>query len=162
MWTATIYPFANFNGWTVELWKWISNINVHFLIRENAFWRTTLNNQQLVTPYGGIDLDQHWLRGWIVAWRLVTRTNVGLSSNVFCMCSEMTIFKLLHLTGATELTFKTCCNEFFTLRTRYLSSKLGCYPKIWNIAYDIKLLIALGYHGSEYPATFTLHYLQLA
>ena len=36
----------------------------------------------LVTPYGDIDLGQHWFRYWLVAWwhRTVTWTNVALSS----------------------------------------------------------------------------------
>ena len=34
--------------------------------------------------YGGIDLGQHWLRQWLVAWwhQAITWTNVDLSSNV--------------------------------------------------------------------------------
>ena len=36
----------------------------------------------LVTPYGEIDLGQHWLRQWLVAWQhqAITWTNVDLSS----------------------------------------------------------------------------------
>ena len=35
----------------------------------------------IVTPYGDIDLGQHWLRQWIVAWRnqAITWTNADLS-----------------------------------------------------------------------------------
>ena len=35
-----------------------------------------------VTPYGYIDLSQHWFREWLVAWRhqAITWTNVYLSS----------------------------------------------------------------------------------
>ena len=40
----------------------------------------------LVMPYGVRDLDQHWFRYWLVAWRhqAITWTNVGLSSVRFC------------------------------------------------------------------------------
>ena len=40
----------------------------------------------LVTSFGYIDLDQHWLRQWIVAWRhqAITRTNGVLPQKVFC------------------------------------------------------------------------------
>ena len=43
---------------------------------------TMLTHCGLVTPYGGIDLGQHWLRKWLVAWRhqAITWTNVDLSS----------------------------------------------------------------------------------
>ena len=42
----------------------------------------TLTHWGLVTPYGGRDLVQHWLRQWLVAWRhqAITWTNVDLSS----------------------------------------------------------------------------------
>ena len=37
-------------------------------------------------PYGDIDLDQHWLRYWLVAWRhqAIILTNIDLSSVRFC------------------------------------------------------------------------------
>ena len=36
----------------------------------------------LLTPYGDIDLGQHWIRYWFVAWRhqAITWTNVDFSS----------------------------------------------------------------------------------
>ena len=41
-----------------------------------------LTHCDLVMPYGDIDLGQHWLREWLVAWRhqAIIWTNVGLSS----------------------------------------------------------------------------------
>ena len=65
--------------------------------------------------YGDIDLCQHWLTYWFVAWRYhaITWTNVDVSSKVFCgihlreisheipmepirnMCSNITLWKLL-------------------------------------------------------------------
>ena len=40
-----------------------------------------LTHWGLVTPYGVEDLDQHWFRQWLVAWRhqAITWTNVDLS-----------------------------------------------------------------------------------
>ena len=40
----------------------------------------------IITPYGGIDLGQHWLRWWLVAWQhqAITLTSVDYSSKVFC------------------------------------------------------------------------------
>ena len=40
------------------------------------------NSLWIVTPYGDIDLGQHWLRQWLVAWRhqAINWTNVDLSS----------------------------------------------------------------------------------
>ena len=42
-----------------------------------------LTHWGLVTPYGDVDLGQHWLRQWLVAWRhqAITWTNVDLSSD---------------------------------------------------------------------------------
>ena len=31
MWDEIIYPFPNFNSWTVEVWEWISDIIPHFI-----------------------------------------------------------------------------------------------------------------------------------
>ena len=35
--------------------------------------------------YGDIDMNQHWLRKWLVAWwhQVITWTNVDLSSTTF-------------------------------------------------------------------------------
>ena len=30
VWVEITYPFPNFNGWTVEVWEWISNFSPHF------------------------------------------------------------------------------------------------------------------------------------
>ena len=45
-----------------------------------------LSNCDLVAPYCDIDLGQHWLIQWLVAWRhqAITSINVGLSLKVFC------------------------------------------------------------------------------
>ena len=41
-----------------------------------------LTHWGLVTPYGDRDMDQHWLRQWLVAWQhqAITWTNIDLSS----------------------------------------------------------------------------------
>ena len=31
MWDEITYPFANFNGATVEVWEWINNYILHFM-----------------------------------------------------------------------------------------------------------------------------------
>ena len=57
-----------------------------FFISWNNFRMTRVNVKLthcgLVTPYGDIDLGQHWLRKWLVAWRhqAINWTNVGWSS----------------------------------------------------------------------------------
>ena len=32
MWDKITYPFANLNGYTVEVWEWISNLNPQFIM----------------------------------------------------------------------------------------------------------------------------------
>ena len=32
MWDEIDYPFPNFNGYTVEIWDWLSNFIPHFII----------------------------------------------------------------------------------------------------------------------------------
>ena len=72
-------------------------------------------------PYGDIDLGQHWLRYWHVAWcHAITWTNADLSSRVFSgihlrtilqtklmnlicnMCFELTLLRLLPLLPDTN------------------------------------------------------------
>ena len=81
----------------------------------------------LETPYGGIDLCQHWLMWWLVAWRhqAITWTNVDLSSAKCCgihpraislellkikiwdISLKITLLKWFsHLLGANELMSK--------------------------------------------------------
>ena len=49
-------------------------------------------------PYGDIDLGQHWLRKWLVAWwhQAITWTNVDLSSMEFCGIHLTTILQAAH------------------------------------------------------------------
>ena len=32
VWYEITYPFPNFNGYTVEVWEWISNFIPHFIM----------------------------------------------------------------------------------------------------------------------------------
>ena len=47
---------------------------------------SALNNCGFVTPYSDIELEQHWVRLWLVAWRhqAITWTNIDLSSVKSC------------------------------------------------------------------------------
>ena len=57
-----------------------------------------------MTPYSDIDLDQHWLRKWLVAWRYqaITWTNADSPSMRFCDT---------HLTPISEEVFKISVRE---------------------------------------------------
>ena len=37
VWDEIAYPFANFNGCTVEVWEWISNLITHFTMDVNTY-----------------------------------------------------------------------------------------------------------------------------
>ena len=42
MWDDIIYPFPNFNGFTVEVWEWINNFIPHFIIQVSTYpWLTS-------------------------------------------------------------------------------------------------------------------------
>ena len=65
----------------------ISNfhVSVHIFIHVPVsciYCYQVLTHWGLVKPFGDIDLGQHWLRYWLVAWRhqAITWTNVDLSS----------------------------------------------------------------------------------
>ena len=54
-------------NWTCgATWKGVP-CNWH-LSQMMIYHRRTLNHCGLVTPYGNMDLGQHWLRLWLVAW----------------------------------------------------------------------------------------------
>ena len=58
-------------------------------IFSNPFYKLSgvwLTHCGLAVSYGDIDLDQHWLRSWCVAWKhqAITWINVDLSLKVFC------------------------------------------------------------------------------
>ena len=107
-------------------------------------------------PYGNIHLGQHWLRQWFVAWRheTITRTNVDLSSQVFCgiylraisqvvlinlnMCSDITFLKLLpHLPGANDISieFKIHSNLWYMSECPFSSMGKVCQ---WQGADSVK------------------------
>ena len=50
--------------------------------KSDTFLMQKLPHCGLVMPYGDMDLGQHWLRQWLVAWwhQAITWTNVDLSS----------------------------------------------------------------------------------
>ena len=85
----------------------------------------------LLMPFGDRDLDQHWLRYWLVAWRheAITWTNVDWSSGKFGdiyiraisqelpqpsitkICLKITCLKFhLNFPGANDLTQTRCCS----------------------------------------------------
>ena len=105
----------------------------------------------LVAIYGYIDLEQHWLRWWFVAWRhhAITWTNVDSSLVIFCgihlrAISEwvpMLLFRImslqailskiiLHLSMTNELRSQ----HFQTWHVRslvYYASEFLCMSYIW-------------------------------
>ena len=75
-----------------DLFSW--NIPVSVLLNINIFNRmkkyiwpqvTSYLTRSLVTSYGDIDLDQHWLRLWLGTWchQAITCTNYNLSPICF-------------------------------------------------------------------------------
>ena len=72
-----IIPFPN-KLILIDLWEICSN---SWNDLKNDF-----NHCGPVTPYADIDVYQHWLRKWLVAWRhqAITWTNFDSSSKIFC------------------------------------------------------------------------------
>ena len=58
-----------------------------------------------MTPYGDIDLGQHWLRCWFVAWRhrYITWTNTDASSVKSSNIHLMAIQQEIHKSSMTEI-----------------------------------------------------------
>ena len=76
-----------------------------------------LNHCGLLMPYGDLDLIQHWLRYWLVAWQCqtITWTNIDLTPKVFCD---------IHLRAISQICI---CHWPQTLRPS-LTSKVKFYP----------------------------------
>ena len=87
VWDEITYPFPNFNGCTVEVGDWISNVIAHIIMDDITYpcclmdpnfaitvpaddqapfstrsVMITLTHCGLATPYGDIHLGQHWSR----------------------------------------------------------------------------------------------------
>ena len=84
------------------------------------------------TPYGDIDLGQHWLTLWRVAWRrhVIIRYKAVLSSNVFCGMHLRVISQWMSM----NLIHKTCLE--MTLLTHWGRVTHICVNKLSNIGSD--------------------------
>ena len=68
--------------WTVFRFNRKYGVKLHLPIQARRQVSLSLTHCGLVMPYGDIDLGQHWLRWWLVAWRhqAITWTNVDFTS----------------------------------------------------------------------------------
>ena len=120
-----------------------------------------LTHGGLMTPYGDMELGQHWLRWWLVAWRhqAITWTNVDLSSvrssDIHLRASSQEItqpsvpeiiwnikYLKFHLNfpGANEL----IKNIHFYLRSNNIGSAPTTKRKAW---------LAMTWHVRTYPTS---------
>ena len=112
------------------------------------YWRFTayelsviymnLTDCGLVTPYGHIELDRHWLRLWLIAWQhqVIISTNVDLSSNLFCGIHLRTISQEMLMKSANVLTTITdwhSDNSKWLTRWYNASLQLECYSDHFGI-----------------------------
>ena len=74
----------------------------------------SLTHCGLVTPYGGRDLGQHWLRKWLVAWRhqAITWTNVDLPSVRSIGIHSSTILQEILQASITKISWKITFLKF--------------------------------------------------
>ena len=122
----------------------------------------SLTNCGLVTPYGGRDLDQHWFRYWLVAWRhqAITWTNVDLSSQrsrnvnlraISLQISQPSVTKISlemiflgiywNLPGVNEL---MCLQMFYHLAVLCLGTHIPdckCWHDLFSFQLDKQLLL---------------------
>ena len=101
-WSILINPS---NKDPVHLWdpKWVITVPAQMLVAKPSTGRVLITNSNvfvsvvlllnhygLVTPYGVIDLGQHWLGQWLVAWRhqsMMTSSN----GNIFRVTGHLWI-----------------------------------------------------------------------
>ena len=89
-----------------------------------------------MTPYGDMDLGQHWLRLWLVAWRhqAITWTSVDLSSVMFCGIHPRALsykdFKIpINKTRLKIENFKITSKSH---RGQWVQRCLECYPESFH------------------------------
>ena len=92
----------------------------------------------LVTPYGDIELGQHWLRSWLVAWpnQSITWTNVDSSSEISRKIHLRAISQELPYPSITKISLKIIYLKFnWNLPG---ANELKSIPRTW-ILMTIKL-----------------------
>ena len=74
VWNEVTYPFANFNGTTVEVWEWISNILLHFIMDVITYpcWDQKLKNIRKrgprMTGFASILIMKHTQLWWLTRY----------------------------------------------------------------------------------------------
>ena len=124
-----------------------------------------ITHSGLVTPYGDIDLGQHWLRQWLVAWQhqAITRSNDDFSLRsldcfihlraisqcvpnlLFCiyiMSLKIILLKLLpHLPRANDLNHTQQAPNSFPARTVYRCFKSLESCPVFYYAYRLVAIV---------------------
>ena len=93
VWDEMTYQFLNFNGSTVEVWEWISNLIPHFIMDVITYLKLTYVNKW--APRWVASLHRGPIIQIIVSWDFIitiTMKNVGNSKPVlfqtFCIIKE--------------------------------------------------------------------------
>ena len=47
VWNEMIYPFPNFNGYTIKVWEWIDDFIPHFIMDVVSYPGEDLNNNKI-------------------------------------------------------------------------------------------------------------------
>ena len=133
-----------------------------------------------MTPYGDIDLGQHWFRQWLVAWRhqAITRTNVDLSSVKSCgihlraishemlkICTLDVSLKITnlrlhpHLPGTNELRQSRSVNTWMKRLPCSMPDHAGHLTAL-DIFYDVQKYMRITSHFCDHirvTASVTFH-----
>ena len=113
------YNFGSGNGLELDS---IHYLNQYWLMISNVLWHLQLsftgNVQEidcgLAAPYGDKDLDQHWLRKWLVAWwhQAITWSNVDWSSVNSSDIHIRAISQEIPPPSITKICLKITCLKF--------------------------------------------------
>ena len=105
----------------------------------------------LMTPYGSIDLGQHWLRKWHVAWRhqTITWTNVDLasvrSSDIHLRAISRELLQLSIIFKTVYVKFHLNCSMSSALHWRWLYASKYCQDSGMEFMY-----LGNGFYGNTY------------
>ena len=105
------YPTRTTSCWILKSWQIIQLR--HYCLQ---YWWVIKTHWGLVTPYGHVDLGQHWFRYWLVAWRhqAITWTNVDLSSVRSCGIHVRAISQEIPQPSITKISLKITSLEFIS------------------------------------------------
>ena len=160
MWDEITYPFPNFNGSTIEVWKWISNSISHFIVDVNRLSMVGLKSKSL----RGINSKGDMIPVAHSALYLLIEKVPEYFSGLVQNCSNPSALAMEFLQSSTKplILLYTCMLDFFiSLPLQFVSmneiipnfifvEKQSCWPQHIT-EYCLYVITYFGNLTSQFP-----------